>query len=48
MTQQNAMISRLSRCHRGGNSLGLSRVAMSEVQVCGIPKLSPPEVALTT
>jgi hypothetical protein len=28
-----------------GNSLGQSRVAMSEVQICGIPKLSPQEVA---
>jgi hypothetical protein len=31
----------------GGNSLGQSRLAMSEVQICGIPKPSLGEVALT-
>jgi hypothetical protein len=48
MTQENATIHRLSRCQQGGNSLGESRVAMSEVQVCGIPKLSTLEVAPTS
>jgi hypothetical protein len=35
------------RCPREGNSLGQSRLAMSEVQICGIPKLSLREVAPT-
>ena len=32
---------------RSGNSLVQSRLAMSEVQICGIPKLSLGEVAPT-
>ena len=36
-----------SWCQQGGNSLGQSRLAMSEVQICGIPKLSLQEVAPT-
>lgn len=47
MPQQKAKNGRLVRCHGGGNSLGESRVAMSEVQIGGIPKLSPQEVAPT-
>ena len=35
------------RCPQEGNSLGQSRLAMSEVQICGIPKLSLREVAPT-
>ena len=35
------------RCDQEGNSLGQSRLAMSEVQVCGIPKLSIGKVAPT-
>jgi len=31
----------------GGNSLGTPRAALSEVQICGIPKPSAPEVAPT-
>ena len=44
MTEQNATHGRLYRCRREGNSLGQSRLAMSEVQICGIPKLSLGEV----
>jgi hypothetical protein len=47
MTEQNATHGRLYRCPREGNSLGQSRLAMSEVQICGIPKLSLGEVAPT-
>jgi hypothetical protein len=47
MTQQRATSGRLVRCHGGGNSLGESRVAMSEVQIGGIPKQSAEEVAPT-
>jgi len=47
MTEQNATHGRLCRCRREGNSLGQSRLAMSEVQICGIPKLSLGEVAPT-
>jgi hypothetical protein len=32
-------------CLQGGNSLGSSRAAMSEVQICGIPKLQRQGVA---
>jgi hypothetical protein len=46
MTEQNATHGRLYRCRREGNSL-LSRLALSEVQICGIPKLSLGEVAPT-
>lgn len=40
---------RLARCQQGnsGSSLAQARVAMAEVQICGIPKLSMLEVALT-
>ncbi len=27
-----------THCQQGGNSLGTARAAMSEVQICGIPK----------
>ena len=47
MTEQNATHGRFYRCRREGNSLGQSRLAMSEVQICGIPKLSLGEVAPT-
>jgi hypothetical protein len=47
MTERNAMHGRLYLCRREGNSLGQSRLAMSEVQICGIPKLSLGEVAPT-
>ena len=47
MTEQNATHGRLYRCQQEGNSLGQSRLAMSEVQICGIPKLSLGEVAPT-
>ncbi len=47
MTHPSATISRASRCGQGGNFLGQSHVAMSEVTVCGIPKLSLREVAST-
>jgi hypothetical protein len=47
MTEHNVTCSRLFRCHQGGNSLDQSLMAMSEVQICGIPKLSFGEVAST-
>jgi len=47
MTQQSALNVRLVLGQEGGNSLGQSRLAMSEVQICGIPKLSCLEVAPT-
>ena len=47
MTEQNATHGRLYLCRREGNSLGQSRLAMSEVQICGIPKPSLGEVAPT-
>ena len=47
MTEYNATCSRLFRCHQGGNSLDQSLMAMSEVQICGIPKLSSGEVVST-
>jgi hypothetical protein len=28
----------VAHCQRGGNSLGMARAAMSEIQICGIPK----------
>lgn len=43
MTEHNVTV----RCDQEGNSLGQSRLAMSEVQVCGIPKLSIGKVAPT-
>jgi hypothetical protein len=48
MTDQSATHGRLCRAQQGGNSLGQSRLAMSEVQVCGIPKLDSGEVAPTS
>jgi hypothetical protein len=48
MTEHNATLSRLLGCDQEGNSLGESRLAMSEVQVCGIPKLSIGKVAPTS
>ncbi len=48
MTDTSVTASRLSRAHQGGNSLGQSRAALSEVQICGIPKASLLEVASTT
>ncbi len=47
MTDENVTQNRLCRSQQGGNSLGQSRLAMSEVQVCGIPKLSSEGVAPT-
>ena len=47
MTEHNATLSRSFGCDREGNSLGKSRLAMCEVQVCGIPKLSIGELAPT-
>ena len=44
MTPQSATSRQLFPCQQGGNSLGQSRVAMAEVQIGGIPKLSIPEV----
>ncbi len=43
MTEHNMTV----RCDQEGNSLGQSRLAMSEVQVCGIPKLCSGRVAPT-
>jgi hypothetical protein len=36
-----------ARCHQEGNSLGKSRMAMCEVQICGVPKSSIGKLALT-
>jgi len=47
MKGHDTMEGRLCRCQKEGNSLGQSRLAMSEVQICGIPKLSEGEVAPT-
>jgi hypothetical protein len=47
MIDTNATLDRLCRSQHGGNSLGQSRLAMAEVQICGIPKLSIGEVAPT-
>jgi hypothetical protein len=47
MSTHAATQSRIFRCDREGNSLGQSRLSMSEVQVCGIPKLHTGEVAST-
>ncbi len=38
MTSENVTHDRLCRAQQEGNSLGQSRLAMSEVQICGIPK----------
>jgi hypothetical protein len=47
MTEQNATHGRFYLCRREGNSLDQSRLAMSEVQICGIPKPSLEGVAPT-
>jgi hypothetical protein len=47
MTESNDMHSRIFGCDQEGNSLGTSRLAMSEVQICGIPKPCIGEVAST-
>jgi hypothetical protein len=47
MTEHNATLSRGFRFDQEGNSLGQSRLAMSEVQICGIPKLRSEGVAPT-
>ncbi len=47
MTQQSALGVRPVSGQESGSSLGQSRLAMSEVQICGIPKLSSLEVAPT-
>jgi hypothetical protein len=47
MTNAKVAHERLCRSQQGGNSLGQSRVAMAEVQICGIPKLYSGEVAPT-
>jgi hypothetical protein len=47
MTEHNAMQSSIVGCNQEGNSLGKSRLAMSEVQICGVPKLSIGEMAPT-
>ncbi len=47
MTQQQAMNGWLVQCQEQGNSLGAWRVAISEVQICGIPKPLMTEVAPT-
>jgi hypothetical protein len=46
MRQQKAT-NRVCRSLQGGNSLVEPRWAMSEVQICGIPKLGAGEVAST-
>jgi hypothetical protein len=47
MTEHTMACHRIFRGDQEGNSLGESRLAMSEVQVCGIPKLSLGKVAPT-
>ncbi len=37
----------VARSEQATSLLGQSRVALAEVQVCGIPKLSAPEVVST-
>jgi hypothetical protein len=46
MSQQKAT-HRMFRSLQGGNGLVEPRCAMSEVQICGIPKLGSGEVAST-
>ena len=45
MSVQTVNYCRVFRCPEGGSSLGLSRAAMSEVQIGDIPKLNSWEVA---
>jgi hypothetical protein len=47
MTAQQEQNSRISLSVQGGNALMCSRVALSEVQINGIPKPSMSEVAST-
>jgi hypothetical protein len=47
MTAQQEQIRRTSLSVQGGNALMCSRVALSEVQINGIPKPSMSEVAST-
>ena len=46
MTEQSAL-QRRQGCRPGGSTLSQSRLAMSEVQICGIPKQCISEVAPT-
>ena len=43
MTELNMTV----RCDQGGNSLSKSRLAMCEVQICGVPKSNIGKVAPT-
>jgi hypothetical protein len=45
--QRHEMCDGVARSEQATSLLGQSRVAMAEVQVCGIPKLSAPEVVPT-
>ena len=47
MTQHHDAKDRVARFHQAASLLGQSRVVMSEVRVCGISKLSVPEVVPT-
>ena len=47
MTEQRNMHTDMIWCQQGGNSLLQSRLALAEVQICGIPKLSQGKVAPT-
>jgi hypothetical protein len=47
MRHDDAATIRLVRSDEPGNSYGQARAAMSEVQICGIPKLSALGVAPT-
>jgi hypothetical protein len=47
MTQHRPMCDGMARSQQATSLLGQSRVAMAEVQVCGIPKLSASEVVPT-
>jgi hypothetical protein len=47
MSQRSLIVDWMDRRQHGGNSLLKPCCAMSEVQICGIPKLSVGEVAST-
>jgi hypothetical protein len=47
MTAHDETTNRFFRCQEGGSTLGVSHAAMSEVVICGIPKLSSKGVAST-
>ncbi len=47
MTEQRKMHTDMSWWKQGGDSLLQSRLALAEVQICGIPKLSQGKVAPT-